>query len=244
MIFFRRKNKPSADFSNIRTDIHSHLLPGIDDGVPSVEVSLRIIRGMVSLGYRKLVTTPHIMWDMYKNTPAMIQARLDEVQLAIQKEGIDIELSAAAEYFIDDHFEELLREKKPLLAIKDNLVLVEFSMVSQPFDLKEVLFEMQMQGYQPIIAHPERYVYLDQNKTFYDELKDSGCFFQCNLLSLSGYYGKTVQELAKYLTRARYYDYVGSDIHSLRHMESLRSSSLRSNLDKLLETCNIRNHLL
>lgn len=242
MIFFGRRNRKSPpDYSQIKTDIHSHLLPGIDDGVSSMEMSLDMIRTFHKLGYRKLITTPHVMWDMFKNTPEIIRAKLNEVRAAVKKEGIPIEIGAAAEYFIDDHFEEMIRKKEPLLTLKDKLVLVEFSMISMPFELKEVFFSLQMSGYQPVVAHPERYVYLDRNRQFYHDLKAAGCLFQCNLLSLAGYYGRKVQELSKYLAKNGFYDFVGSDAHSPRHMEGLKSASLKTNLDKLIETCLIRN---
>ena len=155
-----------------------------------------------------------------------------------------MELHAGAEYFIDDHVQELLDQKEALLSFGNNLVLVEFSMASQPFDLKEVLFEMQIQGYQPVIAHPERYSYLEQNKSFYDELKDAGYFFQLNILSLSGHYGNSVTELARYLAKKGYYDLVGTDLHHARHLEALKNPSLSSPLQRLLESGKILNSTL
>jgi tyrosine-protein phosphatase YwqE len=124
------------------------------------------------------------------------------------------------------------------------MVLVEFSMASQPFDLKEVLFEMQMQGYQPVIGHPERYTYLEQHKSFYDELKDAGCLFQMNILSISGHYGSSAAELARYLTKKGYYDLIGTDLHHSRHLESLRNPAVFSSLQKLLESGKILNRTL
>jgi protein-tyrosine phosphatase len=148
------------DYSLLKTDMHSHILPGIDDGSGSIETSIELIRGLKELGYSRLIATPHIMWDMYRNTPDIIRTKLDEVRAAVQKEGIDIQIDAAAEYFLDEHVEDLLKIKEPLLAVSDNKILVEFSMAFPAMNIKDVLFEMQMQGYQPIIAHPERYTYL------------------------------------------------------------------------------------
>src|SRR5262245_50198754 len=195
MIFFRRKKKTGstiADYSVLQTDIHSHLLPGIDDGSPDLETSIHLIRGMKRLGYKKLITTPHIMWDVYKNTSDIIRDRLRELKARLEDEQMDIEVQAAAEYFVDEHLGELVEQKEPLLSFGNNFVLVEFSMVSQPFEWKKTLFEMQIHGYQPVIAHPERYSYLERNKNFYDELKSAGYFFQLNILSLSGLYGNSV----------------------------------------------------
>jgi len=245
-MFFKKKKPVSdkADYSRLHTDVHSHLLPGIDDGSQNMETSIRLIKGMKELGYKKLITTPHIMWDMYKNTREIILEKLQEVQSRLNEEKPEIEIAVAAEYFIDDHVEELLKQKEPLLSFGDKMVLVEFSMASPPFDLKEVLFEMQLQGYQPVIAHPERYIYLEQNKDFYSELKDTGCLFQVNALSLSGYYGRSVSELANYLCKKKYYDLVGTDLHHSRHLDALKNPSVISSLNKLQDICSIQNQSL
>jgi tyrosine-protein phosphatase YwqE len=245
-MFFRRKNSDSdkADFSSLKADIHSHLLPGIDDGSPNMATSIQLIRGMKELGFKKLITTPHIMWDIYKNTRNIILEKLEEVKTKLKEEKIDIEIHAAAEYFIDDYVEELLNQKEPLLTFGNNLVLTEFSMASPQFDLKEVLFEMQLQGYQPVIAHPERYGYLENNKNFYEKLKDAGYLFQLNILSLSGYYGSSVIELARYLVKKGYYDLVGTDLHHARHLDALKHPSVFSSLQKLLESGKIQNQSL
>jgi len=246
MIFFRKKNADLnvADYSALQADIHSHLLPGIDDGSPDIETSVQLIRGMKKLGYKKLITTPHIMWDVYKNTRDIISGKLQELKDRLASEQVDIEIHAAAEYFIDDHLGELVEQKEPLLSFGNNLVLVEFSMVSQPFEWKRTLFEMQIQGYQPVIAHPERYAYLDRNKNFYDELKSAGYLFQLNILSLSGQYGNSVTELARYLTKKGYYDLIGTDLHHMRHLEALRNPSVLSPLQQLLDSGKILNPTL
>jgi len=239
-----KKDSNAFDYSVLGADMHSHLLPGIDDGAPDLEASLQLIRGMEALGYRKLITTPHILWDMYKNTPDTIQRALNTVQEALVKENIGVELKAAAEYYIDDHVEGLLSRKEPLLTLSDNMVLVEFSMVHPPMGVKEVLFEMQMQGYQPVIAHPERYSYLVRNKEFYDELKEAGCLFQLNILSLSGGYGRTVTELAEYLLKHEFYTLVGTDLHHSRHLDAQHNPVLASTLQKMQETGRLLNSRL
>ena len=221
------------DFSVINTDMHSHILPGIDDGSDGIDTSVELIRGMKELGYKRLIATPHIMWDMYRNTPDIINRQLEQVRKALQKENIDIQVDAAAEYFLDEHVEDLLRKNEKLLTVSDNRVLTEFSMAFPSLNIKEILFEMQMQGYQPIIAHPERYTYLQKNKEFYDELRDIGCIFQLNILSLGGGYGKSVLELAQYLLKNNYYTLVGTDLHHSGHLEDLGSSRLAGILAKL-----------
>jgi protein-tyrosine phosphatase len=238
------RSKPATakvDFSILKADMHSHLLPGIDDGSPDMETSLRLIRGMTELGFTKLITTPHIMWDMYKNTRAVILDKLEQLQAAVKAEGLTVEINAAAEYFLDDYVSGLLKKNEPLLTVSGKMVLVEFSLAQPSMSLKDILFEMQMQGYIPIIAHPERYIYLEHNKDFYEELKDIGCLFQLNLLSLSNHYGKSVHEIAQYLVKKEYYELVGTDLHHYRHIEALSNPAIVSLLHKLLESGKILN---
>jgi tyrosine-protein phosphatase YwqE len=224
--------------------MHSHLLPDIDDGSPDIETSLHLIRGMMDLGYTKLITTPHVMWDMYQNTPEIILTKLAELKNAVSDAGLPVTIHAAAEYFLDEHVESLLKKNAPLLTISGNMVLSEFSLAYPPQGLKDILFEMQMQGYQPVIAHPERYIYLERNREFYDELKDIGCLFQLNILALTSYYGKAVQELTHYLIKKEYYDFVGTDLHGQRHLDALYNPALTNQLKKLMDTGKIRNSQL
>jgi protein-tyrosine phosphatase len=246
MFLFRRKNKKEqqADLGWLKTDLHSHLVPGIDDGAPDTETSLELIRGLQALGFQKIITTPHILWEVYPNSRENILSGAKLLQEQLQVEKSSLTLGAAAEYFIDEHFEQLLRTKQPLLTIKDNLVLVEFSMVTAPMDLKEVLFEMQLQGYQPLIAHPERYIYLKSQKSFFDQLKDSGCQFQLNLLSLAPFYGTSVQDLAAYLIKKDFYDYAGTDLHTVKQLAELQRISASPLYQRLKDSGQIKNHLL
>jgi protein-tyrosine phosphatase len=230
MLFFKKKNNKTLDLSWLGTDMHSHLVPGIDDGSPDVAASLQLIEGLMDLGYKKIITTPHILWEIYPNTPEKIANGLQEVQQAASNQGIDVHLHAAAEYFIDERFQ--------------NELLVEFSMMNAPLDLMETLFEMQMQGYQPVIAHPERYIYLTRNKEFFTQLKDAGYLFQLNLLSLTGYYGTAIKDLAEYLIKQEYYDLAGTDLHGAKHLEALQKLASLSSLQKLKDSGRLKNHLL
>lgn len=232
------------DYSLLKTDMHSHLLPGIDDGSKDLSTSIQLIKGMMNAGFSKFITTPHIMWEMYKNTPEIITEKLALLRTELANEGINVEINAAAEYFLDDHVEGLLKRGEKLLTVSGNMVLSEFSLAYAPHGLKDILFEMQMQGYQPIIAHPERYTYVEGNKEFYEELKDTGCYFQLNILSLAGYYGKSAQELAQHLIKKGYYDFIGTDLHGFRHLDSLASPAITQTLKKLMESGKIRNHSL
>jgi protein-tyrosine phosphatase len=244
-LFSKKKSGgKKLDYSLIQTDMHSHLLPGIDDGSRDMASSIELIRGLKGLGYKKLVTTPHIIWDMYRNTPEIVNQKLGELREAVNLAGIDIELHAGAEYFLDEHVEELLKTKQPLLTISGNKVLTEFSMSFPSLNTKDILFEMQMQGYQPVIAHPERYIYLQHNKSFYQELKDLGCMFQLNILALSGYYGRSVKDLADYLLANSFYDLVGTDLHNLNHLEALQHAEMTPPLKKLMDSGQICNAAL
>ncbi|HYC41305.1 MAG TPA: CpsB/CapC family capsule biosynthesis tyrosine phosphatase [Chitinophagaceae bacterium] len=229
------KSRPRVDYSFLKTDMHSHLVPGIDDGSPDTETSQLLIRGLADLGFQKLITTPHVMWDMYRNDKPGISEKFS----ALKAEGI--QLSVAAEYFLDDHFTALLREGAGLLTLHENKVLVEFSLASPSLSLKEILFNLQMQGYQPVIAHPERYLYLEQGKEFFDELKRIGCLFQLNILSLGSYYGRSVHELAQYLIKKDYYELAGTDLHHVRHLEALRDPALIPPLKRLVDSGKVLN---
>lgn len=227
-----------VDFSGLHTDMHSHLLPGIDDGSPDPDVSAKLKKGLEEAGFQQFITTPHIMWDLYRNTPESIGAAVQ----VLQSQGEHRNLRAAAEYYMDEHFDQLLAEDAPLMTIQDKMVLVEFSFIAAPLDLKEKLFALQINGYQPILAHPERYEYLSARKGLFDELKSMGCLFQVNLLSLTGYYGKIPGELAAYLISKNYIDFAGTDLHHLRHLQALRQSKhLMPSLRRLLDSGKLQN---
>ncbi|TCZ73140.1 tyrosine-protein phosphatase [Flaviaesturariibacter aridisoli] len=244
-MFFWKKRKPAAaDLSWLVADMHSHLVPGIDDGAPDVETSLVLIEGLQRLGYRKLYTTPHILSDMYPNTPETIGAGLATLQSALREAGNDVPLSAAAEYFVDAHFAAMVKEQQPLLRLRDNLILVEASTFSAPLEFKEVLFELQLQNYQPIIAHPERYTYLKQDPGYLDDLRYNGCFFQLNLMSLAGHYGALSKELAENLIRKGFYDFVGTDIHHVQHLPVLERAAASPLLQKLRDSGRLQNDRL
>jgi protein-tyrosine phosphatase len=232
-IFKKRTASKTLDLSAVKTDMHSHLLPGIDDGSPDTEQSIVLISGLQNLGLQNFITTPHIMWDMYKNTNEIIIA-----QEKLLKQSIgETYLRAAAEYYLDEHLDDLLLKKSTLLTIQDNKVLVEFSFVSMPLNWKDSIFNLQLNGYQPILAHPERYTYLARDKKIYDELKSLGCLFQLNLLSLTGYYNKAAMDLAHYLLDKKYINLVGTDMHHTRHLEALQNAgNIMPVINKLLDS--------
>jgi protein-tyrosine phosphatase len=209
---------------SVQTDMHSHVLPGIDDGAPDIATSLQLLHGMYDLGIRTVVATPHIIADLYRNDAVTINTALDKVKEAVAGAGLEMEISAAAEYMLDDYFVRLLRNGTPLLKIHDNIILTEQSYASPTDNLQEIAFEIMTNGYLPIMAHPERYFYYHTNYDAYDRLKDLGFLLQVNLLSLTGYYGKPVAKVAKYLFEEGMVDFVGTDMHHTKHLSTLKGN--------------------
>lgn len=234
--FFRKdkENKPLPVYLPFQTDIHSHILPGIDDGSPDIETSLQLVKGIYDLGIRKTVATPHVIADMYRNTPETIHAALAQLKTACVLAGIDIEISAAAEYLLDDYFFKLLQDDAPLLCIHKNIILTEQSFMSTSNNLNEIAFSIMTKGYRPIMAHPERYIFYHNNYENYGHLKDMGFYLQVNMLSITGYYGKAVAKAAKYLLENDMADFVGTDMHHYRHLELLQKTENLVLFDKYL----------
>ena len=233
-IFKKRAQQP-PDLSGLVTDMHSHLIPGIDDGATDAANSIELINGLRELGYQKFIATPHILWDIFKNNKATITPAFENLKTALVNSNINVPIKFAAEYFLDYHVDELIEDEIPLLTLKDNWVLVEFSFVSAPLDLKDKLFSLQMSGYQPVIAHPERYTYFGRTKEKYEELKEAGHFLQVNLLSLAGYYGRIPQEIAMMLVKNKFVDFLGTDLHHTRHLHAIQTASQLTDTIKLLQ---------
>ncbi|MCF6352270.1 MAG: capsular biosynthesis protein [Cyclobacteriaceae bacterium] len=228
---------------SLQTDVHSHLLPGIDDGVKTIEESIEVIKYLASMGFKKLITTPHIMSDYYKNTPEIIRAKLKEVKEAVTNNNIPVEIEAAAEYYLDEYFYNLIAEGKELLTFGDNYVLFETSFTVEPLILKEVIFKLHSLGYTPVYAHPERYVYLQEKKKLLNELIDQGLLFQLNALSLTGYYSKGVQKMAEKLIDRNAISFIGSDTHNMGQANFLKKAYASKYAHKL-DTSNLLNHRL
>lgn len=217
-----KSTKPKyANFSFLKTDVHSHFIPGIDDGAKTVEDSVALIKGLIELGYEKIITTPHIISDLYPNTPEIIKTGLEKVKTALKAENIHIEIQAAAEYMLDEGFDKILDEKNALTFGK-NYLLFETSMISKFPGMEDYVFKMRTKGYTPVFAHPERYLYFRENLDQYVRLKDMGCLFQMNILSLYGYYGAEVKKLALKLLGEGMIDFLGSDMHHTRHLENMK----------------------
>ena len=234
MLFFQKKKIPLATFfKNDFVDIHSHLLPGIDDGAKNLADTIALILKMASYGIKNFITTPHVLGSVYPNSTAVIRQKLAEVQQELKRREInDISIRAAAEYMLDEQFSALLK-KEDILVLKDNFILVEMSYFNAPINLYEMLFEIQLKGYKPILAHPERYGFYHTNFESYYKLKKAGCLFQLNLLSLTEHYGKGVQKVTKKLLKENLYDFVGTDAHHQGHLELLQEIGTQKNLKKI-----------
>lgn len=241
MLLFRSKINLKTLLPKGYIDIHSHVLPGLDDGAKNMEDSINMIKKFQELGVHKIITTPHVISGVWPNSSEVILNKLYEVKKRLQYEGITkFSIEAAAEYMLDDNFIELLKTKK-LLPIKENKILVEMSYLNPPFNLFDILFRMQIAGYNPILAHPERYNFYHMDKTKFNDLKSAGALFQLNLLALTKYYGIPVQKTALYLLEKNMYNYVGTDAHHIRHLENM--NFLLSKKHRLLLECLIERKL-
>lgn len=198
-------------------DIHSHLLPGIDDGAKTFEDSLRLTRALQGFGISEIITTPHIIQHVWENTHEEIIANKNNTVEKLHENNIRIPFQAAAEYLMDDQFVRLF-QSNDLLTLKDNHVLVEMSYINAPIQLYSILFDLRVAGYTPVLAHPERYLFYHKNFNEYEKLKKAGCLFQMNLLAVVGYYGENVTKIAEQLLQKGRYDFVGSDVHHDNHI--------------------------
>jgi tyrosine-protein phosphatase YwqE len=231
--FFKQKPFLRDLIPDNHVDIHSHLLPGIDDGATTIEETEKLILGLQEVGFKKFITTPHVMGEVWNNSRNQI---VENEKSTIQEFTIPINnhsFKAAAEYMIDAEFRELIKKEK-LLTLKDNYVLVEISYLNPPIQLYDILFELQVAGYLPILAHPERYNFYHHSLSDYKKLKQVGCLFQLNMLSTTGYYGERITIIADNLLKNGLIDFIGSDVHHLRHIESINKKIVLKNYNYLL----------
>lgn len=240
--FFRKKDTPpKITYESIMVDLHSHVLPGIDDGAQNPEESIALIKKMMELGIKKIIATPHIMADYYKNTAETIGNALIILKDELKKQSIDIEVEAAAEHYFDETFEGRVNNHK-LMTMGDNYALFEFSFISQPPNVVEVVQRMKELNYKPILAHPERYSYLDIEQL--RNLRDWGCSLQLNTISLTGYYGKDAKKMAESLVDNELVDFISSDMHHLRHAQAFKDALNTPYVHRLLHDYPLKNKML
>lgn len=232
-----------ADLSVLGTDIHSHFIPGIDDGAQTLQQSLELLTSMAELGYRKVITTPHSMADGYKNSPEIILGGLEKLRAGVRDAGINIEVDAAAEYYLDHALEQNVMAEK-VLTFGSNYLLFELPFIGEPAMLRQVVFQMQTQGYRPVLAHPERYSFWHNEFERFTDLKDRGVMFQLNMVALSGAYGPQTKQLAERMIDAGYYELVGSDCHNMNHVQAIHNTLTRPYLHKLIASGKLLNATL
>lgn len=221
------KRKPEEliplDLGWLKTDMHSHLIPGIDDGSKSMKESIDLVRRLADFGLKKIITTPHIMSEYYRNTPEIIQMGLEDLRKAVIQEGIAIEVEAAAEYYMDEIFLEKVKAGEKMLTFGDNYILVETGFINKPQMLLDIIFHLEMAGFKPILAHPERYQYLIMDKKLQEELFERKLLFQVNLLSFTGFYSKQVKDFGEMLVEKGAVALLGTDCHNERYLDMLET---------------------
>ncbi|WP_166922147.1 tyrosine-protein phosphatase [Flavobacterium poyangense] len=232
--FFKSKPLLKDLLSENYVDIHSHLLPGIDDGAKTIAETTALTKGFQEIGISQFITTPHIKRHFWDNSSQTISTKQKETALVLEDSNVKIPFRAAAEYFMDDWFENHFKTEK-LLTLKDNYVLVEISYINPPIQLHKTLFDLQVAGYIPVLAHPERYSYYHKNFAEYEKLKKTGCLFQLNLLATVGYYGPQVTQITEELLKKGMYDFVGSDVHHHTHLKEFYNKVKVRNITGLTE---------
>jgi protein-tyrosine phosphatase len=221
--FFRSKSIPTSSIGDVlKTDMHSHLIPGIDDGAPDLKTSIELIKGLKDLGYSKLITTPHTMEGLYSNTTEIITSGLKHLKEELEKEKIDIQVEAASEYFMDMHLEKLIENNDILSFGKERYVLIEMSFAAPSVNYESIIFNLKMKNYTPVLAHPERYSYWHKRPEKFNQITEMGCLLQINLLSLAGYYGKDIKKSAVNFIQNSQASFLGSDVHHHKHLRSLQ----------------------
>lgn len=242
MLFFTKRKTVLRDLiPENHVDIHSHLLPGIDDGARSIEDTLQLVQSLKSFGFTEFITTPHTFSNFWNNTKESIQMKEAETQKILLENNISNPFRAASEYMMDDAFVSLFQNGQ-LLPLKDNLVLVEMSYINAPIQLYDILFDLQVAGYKPLLAHPERYLFYHNNFSEYLKLKNAGCQFQLNLLSVVGYYGKEVADTAQKLLTKGLIDFVGSDVHHEKHIQAFDRNITFKDTKALLDAIQNNQH--
>lgn len=245
LFFFSKKREISFPIGRyLRVDIHSHILPGIDDGAADVATSLRLLQGMHVLGFETVIGTPHVMVDLHRNTRQTIQNALVKLEAAASEHGRLPALYYAAEHMMDEGFAALLKENRIVPYGSSSYVLVETPYLHRPLNLEHLSFQLATAGYKPILAHPERYHYLFNKPAEYEKLKELGFAFQLNALSLRGYYGKPEKEAAEWLIAQQFVDYIATDLHHDRHMKYLKNYLLPQKVADQLSNLTIHNEEL
>lgn len=215
------------------SDLHSHLLPGLDDGVKTNEEAVRVIRVLQELGYQRAITTPHVMNDSYRNTTEGIITKQHELNDYLQANSVSFEVTAAAEYYLDESLLKTLDSDQRLLTFGKNYLLFETNYLTEPYVLKDFIFKATTKGYVPVLAHPERYHFMTLPKA--QDLIDRGVLLQINILSLCGYYAKPIQRMAEKMIENKWIHFLGSDCHNIDQANKLKEAFRSKAYKKALE---------
>ncbi|MBO9674590.1 MAG: capsular biosynthesis protein [Sphingobacteriaceae bacterium] len=242
-LFKKKKIAPEFNFSGIKTDMHSHIIPGIDDGAQNLKDALLLAQKFKALGYQKLVATPHIMADYFRNTPDTINRGLDILRKGLEENEIGLAVDAAAEYYLDETLEKKIRQKE-VLTFGENYLLFELSYINPPQNLPDFIKIMQDAGYKPVLAHPERYPYYYNAFENYHQIRETGCLLQLNSIALTGYYGSGAKKTAEEMVGNHLVDFLGSDMHHLKHAAALEDSLSTPLMQQLLTQHQLKNALL
>jgi protein-tyrosine phosphatase len=237
------KREHNIDISVIKTDIHAHFLPALDDGSPNMEESIKMIEGMKALGYQKLICTPHVMHGYYQNSSEVILKSVEDLKEAVAEKGIDIQLEVSAEYNFDRELLKRLDEDDILSFGNDDYryLLFELSYFNEPMGLNELIVKIKEKGYIPVLAHPERYPYFSETREKYAALQAQGVLFQINLNSLSGLYPGGAKPTAKWLIEQDMVQFIASDAHRIDHVRMLDDSFKHVCLHELVDAGGLMN---
>lgn len=241
---FKKKTDENLNLSILEVDMHNHLLPGIDDGLETIEQTIEFAKEMMSLGYKKIICTPHILPGVHNNNPITILNKLKEVKQAFKENNIEIKIEAAAEYMVGNELQESIEKNEKLLTFGDNYILVEMSYAYPSSNINKVLFDLKIKGYKPILAHPERYNYYLNNYEVFEDFIGRGCLLQLNLLSLTGYYGKPVKKAAEYLLKNEMYSFIGTDLHHRNHLNMTKIIATSTKFHEQIKNLSLKNKTL
>ena len=238
---FRKQYTPKPIFEALGTDMHCHLIPRVDDGSKCIKESIECLNTLAAVGYKKVIITPHFQHPRFDNDEDDICRRFEEAKRQAAEAGVEIEIAGiGGEYRIDSGFKNRL-ENPRFLKVGGKYVLVEFSLHQQMMGVDEMIFDMQMNGYEVILAHPERYPYLNVQGDRMEQLKNQGVYFQINALSLGGFYGDEARIKAFEMLERGWVEFMGTDTHNTMYAKALIDLSNNRKVAKVLEKYEFKN---
>lgn len=239
---FKKKPKPEARLF-YHTDVHSHILPGVDHGAQTIDDSLAMLEEEISMGINRVMCTSHVTAETFENTPETLNAAYEKLKAAVAEEGLPVEVFVSAEYRLDEYWNSEYA-KGHVVPMPDNYVLLENSFVQELIEIDDMLFELRVKGYKPILAHPERYLYYYHRRDRYEKLHSFGTKFQINILSLTNYFGSVAKENALWLMSHKMVDMLGSDMHNLEHARIIKDYICSKEWRKLCEKYNLESCIM